>query len=162
MGIYCCNKNENINKQSSVRVDLLVNNLNNDKKKEEENENEKNKISKISINYSPLQTIGNVMTKTNTYEKQESSNLNKIKNEIKKQIFKEGQFNKTYSIENHETNINNFNDKNNKLKITLIKDLDYIKNKNHELLISKSSSHKLWNKKAFDELPFKGKQKYNS
>ena len=162
MGIYCCNKNENINKQSSVRVDLLVNNINNDKKKEEENENEKNKISKISINYSPLQTIGNVMTKTNTYEKQESSNLNKIKNEIKKQIFKEGQFNKTYSIENHETNINNFNDKNNKLKITLIKDLDYIKNKNHELLISKSSSHKLWNKKAFDELPFKGKQKYNS
>ena len=88
------------------------------------------KSSKILINYSPLPTIGNVMTKTNTYEKLESYNLSKIKNDIKKQIFKEGQFNKTSSIENQEAHICYFFDKNNKLKITLIKDLDYINNKN--------------------------------
>ena len=163
MGIYCCKK-QNINKVSSVRIDSLVNNINNDKKKEEENENEKikNKSSKILMNYSPLQTIGNVMTKTNTYEKQESYTLNKIKSDIKKQLFKDSQLNKTYSIENHEANINYFYDKNNKLKITLIKDLDYINNKKHELFINKSSSQKLRGKKAFEELPYKGKEKYNS
>ena len=165
MGIICCNKyNQNINKQSSIQINSLENNnINNDKKKEkEDNEKVKMKSSKILINYSPLPTIGNVMTKTNTYEKLESYNLSKIKNDIKKQIFKEGQFNKTSSIENQEANISYFFDKNNKLKITLIKDLDYINNKKHEHLINKSSSQKLREKKAFDELPFKGKQKYNS
>ena len=146
MGCPCCIQYDN-KKDSSVKIDININYIN-DNQKEEDDKN-KNIKTKNNNYVNPSISISNVITKTESYEKQEDSNINKIKNNIKKQIFKENQL----SLQLPTGKNNNFN-------ITLIKDLEQHKKDNCS--IYKSSSQVFSKKKAFEQLPFNGQQKYNS
>ena len=146
MGCPCCIQYDN-KKDSCVKIDININYIN-DNQKEEDDKN-KNIKTKNNNYVNPSISISNVITKTESYEKQEDSNINKIKNNIKKQIFKENQL----SLQLPTGKNNNFN-------ITLIKDLEQHKKDNYS--IYKSSSQVFLKKKAFEQLPFNGQQKYNS